>query len=92
MWDEFHSNYNDLGPENEQLLHDLFTTDNDREGDFLGRDKVRLEPSTKVTPPLGLTEAIALVRVRHGQQFFRQTVLNAYGVRCFISDITFRVC
>jgi len=27
------------------------------------------------------------VRVRRGQQFFRQTVLNAYGVRCCISGI-----
>lgn len=29
-----------------------------------------------------------LVKVRRGQQFFRQTVLNAYGVRCCISGIS----
>ncbi len=29
----------------------------------------------------------ASVRVRRGQQFFRQTVLNSYGVRCCISGI-----
>lgn len=87
MWNEFHSNLNDLGPESEQLLHDLFTTDNDREVDFLERDKVRLEPSTKLTQPSGPTETIASVRVRRGQQFFRQTVLNSYGIRCCISGI-----
>jgi predicted restriction endonuclease len=86
MWDEFHSNRNQLGPESEQLLHDLFTNDNDIEVDFLERDKVRLAPS-KLTPPLGPTDATASVRVRRGQQFFRQTVLNSYGVRCCISGI-----
>jgi putative restriction endonuclease len=85
MWSEFHSHLETLGPESEQLLHDLFTKDNDREVDFLERDKIRLEPSTK--PPSGPTEAAASVRVRRGQQFFRQTVLSAYGVRCCISGI-----
>jgi hypothetical protein len=86
MWDEFHADINDLGPESEQLLHDLFTTDNDREVDFLERDKIRLE-SSKLNAPLGTTETIASVRVRRGQQFFRQTVLNSYDVRCCISGI-----
>jgi putative restriction endonuclease len=27
------------------------------------------------------------VKVRRGQQFFRQTVLNAYGIRCCITGI-----
>jgi putative restriction endonuclease len=87
MWDEFHSNLNDLGPESEQLLHDLFTKDDDREVDFLERDKVRLERAPKLTQPSGPTETVASVRVRRGQQFFRQTVLNSYGVRCCISGI-----
>jgi predicted restriction endonuclease len=87
MWNEFQSDINDLGPESEQLLHDLFTTDNNREVDFLERDKVRLEPSTKLTAPSGPTDAVVSVRARRGQQFFRQTVLNSYGVRCCISGI-----
>ena len=85
MWSEFHLHINDLGPESEQLLHDLFTKDNNREVDFLERDKVRLEPSRK--PPSGPTETTAALRVRRGQQFFRQTILNSYGVRCCISGI-----
>lgn len=87
MWNEFQANLNDLGPESEQLLHDLFTTDNDREVDFLQRDKVRLERSLDLVKPTGPTEAVAGVKVRRGQQFFRQTILNAYGVRCCISGI-----
>jgi putative restriction endonuclease len=86
MWNEFQSNRNDLGPESEQLLHDLFTKDDNQEVDFLERDRVRLEPS--FSPPSGPTERTSTVRVRRGQQFFRQTVLNSYGVCCCISGIT----
>jgi putative restriction endonuclease len=87
IWMEFHVNPNELAPESEQLLHDLFTNDNDREVDFLQRDKIRLEPSSRVSALSGPTETTASVRVRRGQQFFRQTLLNAYGVRCCISGI-----
>lgn len=88
MWAEFHDGLASLGPESEQMLHDLFTTDDDREVDFLHRDKIRLEPSGKLLPPTGPTESIATVKVRRGQQFFRQSILNVFGVRCCISGIT----
>jgi predicted restriction endonuclease len=81
MWDEFHSNLSALGAESEQLLHDLFTHDESKEVDFLARDKVRL------VAPSGPTESQATVKVRRGQQFFRQAVLTAYDVRCCISGI-----
>ena len=87
MWTEFQTNINELGPESEQLLHDLFTNDDNREVDFMERDKIRLEPSTIPPQPSGSTEGTAFVRIRRGQQFFRQTVLNAYGGKCCISGI-----
>jgi putative restriction endonuclease len=86
MWDEFQSDLNRFGPESEQMLHDLFTKDDSAEVDFLQRDKVRLE-RPRLIAPSGPTEKEQTVRVRRGQQFFRQTVLNAYGVRCAISGI-----
>src|SRR4051812_10017191 len=46
MWAEFQAQLDALGPESEQILHDLFTNDDEREVDFLQRDKVRLEPSS----------------------------------------------
>ena len=87
MWNEFHEQIDILAPESEQLLHDLFTKDDDCEVDFLQRDRVRLERTSKRLAPDGPTEATASIKVRRGQQFFRQTVLNAYGVRCCISGI-----
>lgn len=81
MWNEFHANLSELGSESEQLLHDLFTVDETKEVDLLTRDHVRL------VAPIGPTEVRATVRVRRGQQFFRQAVLTAYDVRCCISGI-----
>jgi putative restriction endonuclease len=87
MWQEFHHQIAIIGPESEQLLHDLFTRDDNLEVDFLQRKRVVIEPSYQITVPSGATESIATVKVRRGQQFFRQTVLTAYGVRCCISGI-----
>lgn len=84
MWKEFHREIESLGPESEQLLHDLFTKNDDQEVDFL-EGKIQIERARK--PPSGPTEIKASVRVRRGQQFFRQTVLNSYGVKCCISGI-----
>lgn len=87
MWNEFHAQLENLAPESEQILHDLFTNDENREVDFLQRDTVALETSSNLSAPRGSTETIATTRVRRGQQFFRQTVVNAYGVRCCVSGI-----
>jgi putative restriction endonuclease len=81
MWHEFHEHGYALAEKSEELLHDLFTKDEKKEVDFLARDKVRL------VVPSGPTETEATVKVRRGQQFFRQAVLNAYDVRCCISGI-----
>jgi predicted restriction endonuclease len=85
MWREFHDEVATLGPESEQLLHDLFTSDQTQEVDFLHRDRIRLERLSAV--PSGPTESTATVKVRRGQQFFRQSILSAYGIRCCISGM-----
>jgi hypothetical protein len=86
IWDEFHSDLDHLGPESEELLHDLFTSDPNRDVDFLATSGVVVTEPSKPIPDYP-TEASALVRVRRGQQFFRQTILRAYGIRCCISGV-----
>jgi len=88
VWNEFQSDTARLAPKSEQLLHDLFTRDDDKELDFLERDRVRLERPVSLVAPTGPTEGRATVRIRRGQQFFRQAILNAYGVRCCITGIS----
>ncbi|MES2475207.1 MAG: HNH endonuclease [Verrucomicrobiota bacterium] len=85
MWEEFQNNLSALGPESEQLVHDLFTSDNSLEIDFL-----ESKTAKTVTPRTyaGIkTEGVASVKVRRGQQFFRQSILNAYELRCCISGL-----
>ncbi|MGD1084469.1 MAG: HNH endonuclease [Verrucomicrobiota bacterium] len=81
IWNEFHAQFATLGPISEELMHDLVSKDNEKELDFLQRDRIR------ITPPDGPTEIVSTVRARRGQQFFRQAILNAYDVRCCISGI-----
>jgi hypothetical protein len=81
IWKEFQNNLPILGPQSEQLLHDLFTKDQTKEVDFLHRDKPRL------VAPSGPTEVETTTKARRGQQFFRQSFLNAYDVRCCITGI-----
>lgn len=84
-WPEYIENLSVLGPESEQLLHDLFTKDDELEIDFLDRKQARLV-SPRTFGGEG-TESLTFVKVRRGQQFFRQSVLTAYGVSCCITDI-----
>jgi putative restriction endonuclease len=87
MWNEFHDHFATLGTESEEMIHDLFTRDEGKEVDFLETDKIRLEPSSRLIAPTGPTEITSNVKVRRGQQFFRQAILSAYGIRCCISGI-----
>jgi hypothetical protein len=82
IWTEFHENLSALGPESEQLLHDLITKDDLAEIDLLQPDRLRVERNVPTE-----TEKWTSVKVRRGQQFFRQSVLSAYGIRCCISGI-----
>ena len=85
VWLEFQRKIGTLGGQSEQLLHDLFTRDQNKKVDFLHREKVQLEPASGI--PTGATEAKATVKIRRGQQFFRQSILNAYGICCCVSGI-----
>ncbi len=87
LWNEFKANISVLGPQSEELLHNLLTVKADEEVNLLDHDKIQLEPSRVFATQTGPTEVTATVRARRGQQFFRQSILSAYGVRCCISGI-----
>ncbi len=86
-WDEFQRDISVLGIQSEELLHNLVATKSDEEVDLLQPDKICLEPGRRLNAPEGLTESSATIKVRRGQQFFRQSILSAYGLRCCISGI-----
>jgi hypothetical protein len=45
LWDEFRATISVLGPQSEELLHDLLGVKKDQEVDLLDHDNVQLEPS-----------------------------------------------
>jgi putative restriction endonuclease len=79
VWNEFHAEQDTLVPESEALLAQLLTGDPER--------LIEVLPETIYASqaPKGTTESTASVKVRRGQQFFRQAVLNAYGGRCAVT-------
>jgi putative restriction endonuclease len=85
MWQEYQANLPALGSESEQLVHDLFTTNDAHEIDFLEGDTA--VPTTQRFFGGTSTEGLASVKIRRGQQFFRQSILSAYGVRCCVSGL-----
>ena len=87
LWSEFHQEIGRLAPESEQLLHDLFTKDPEKEVDFTSGVAAKVVNSLPIMP-LGPTETETTVKIRRGQQFFRQAILAAYETTCCISGIS----
>ncbi|WKZ67838.1 MAG: hypothetical protein QY325_07875 [Flavobacteriales bacterium] len=83
VWAEFHAQHEALAPESEALLAQLMTGDPDA--------PVVVQPDGKVLRmPEGPTESTASVKVRRGQRYFRQAVLNAYNGRCAVTGLGIR--
>jgi putative restriction endonuclease len=83
MWAEYYANLNELAPESEELLAQLMTGQPEASIDVQSDGRV-------LRMPEGLTEGTASVKVRRGQQYFRQAVLNAYQGRCAITGLAVR--
>ncbi len=84
VWSEFHEQHETLAPESEGLLATLLT------GNADSPIEVQPEVITVLHVPEGPTESTASVKVRRGQRFFRQAVLNAYCGRCAVTGLAVR--
>jgi hypothetical protein len=80
-WAEFHENLSETAPASEQAFQKLFG------------DGVEVTPKEGIRPrkvPSGPTETTACVKVRRGQDYFRDSVLNNFGGRCGITSLAVR--
>lgn len=84
VWAAYRAEPDSHAIESEGLLSELMT-----DLPLLGVD-VDPERGVGRTPPLGSTESMATVKVRRGQAYFRQVVLNAYGSRCAVTGLAVR--
>jgi hypothetical protein len=89
IWKDFHENWEELGVYSEQLIEKLFVSDDEDAIDFSSQG-VKVKTSKIIQAPSGPTEKTVLTRMRRGQQFFRETILNSYGNRCCITAIPVR--
>ncbi len=86
MWNEFHGNLNEVVPVSEEALRKLFGADESSELEVLPREGVRV----RKRPPTGPTETTATVKLRRGQDYFRDAVLNNFGGRCGVTQLPVR--
>lgn len=85
MWNEFHENLAEAAPASEEALQKLFDPNETAEVEVLPTNGIR-----RRIAPSGSTEHVANVKVRRGQTFFRDSVLNNFGGRCGVSGLAIR--
>lgn len=86
VWNEFHADLNETVPASEGALRALFGADENSELEVLPKEGVRV----RKRPPPGPTEITSNVKLRRGQEYFRDAVLNNFGGRCGISELAVR--
>ncbi|MBM3851801.1 MAG: HNH endonuclease [Verrucomicrobia bacterium] len=86
IWNEFHQNLDESVPASEETLRNLFGADESSALEVLPKEGVRV----RKRPPSGPTEVPANVRLRRGQEYFREAVLNNFAGRCGVSRLAVR--
>ena len=86
VWNEFHADLNEAVPASEGALRKLFGVGENSELEVIPQEGVRV----KRLPPSGPTETTASVKLRRGQEYFRDAVLNNFGGRCGVTELAVR--
>ncbi len=86
MWTEFHANLNEAAPASEDAMRKLFAVPVSGELEVLPKEGVRVR-KLRLS---GATEVVASVKVRRGQEYFRDAVLNNFGGKCGVTQLDLR--
>jgi putative restriction endonuclease len=86
MWTEFHANLNETVPASEEALRNLFQVPESSDLDVIPKEGIRVCKR----PQSGVTEVVANVKQRRGQEYFRDAVLNNFGGRCGVTQLDIR--
>jgi putative restriction endonuclease len=87
VWKEFHDDLSEFVPRSEEAFRTLFEARPADEVDVIGTRGVRVRRNRKAEEP---TEQMAAVKIRRGQQFFRQMILSAFNSQCCVTGIPVR--
>ena len=85
VWSDFHGNLTEAAPASEVAFRALFGADETKEVEVTPREGVKVRKA-----PTGPTETNATVKIRRGQEYFRQAVLNNFGGQCGITGLAVR--
>jgi hypothetical protein len=86
IWNEFHANLNERVPASEEALRALFKADENSDLEVVPREGIRI----RKRPPSGPSEVVVSVKQRRGQEFFRDAVINNFGGRCGVTQLSVR--
>jgi putative restriction endonuclease len=86
VWNEFHENLNESVPVSEEALRNLFEVDDNSTIEVLPKEGIRVHRC----PPSGPTETMRNVKLRRGQDYFRDAVLNNFGGCCGVTQLAVR--
>ena len=85
VWNEFHENPVEAIADSEERLRALFDADTESEIEVIPKEGIRV-----IRMPTGPTTVATEVRVRRGQSYFRNAVLNNFGGRCGVTQLDIR--
>ncbi len=85
-WDKFHDQISEMAPASEEAFRELYGLSEDTEIDIIPQKGVLIRTASR---PLE-TESTANVKVRRGQEFFREAVLNNFNRCCGVSALSVR--
>lgn len=86
MWQEFHANLGESVPASEESLRVLFEVPEGSDLEVLPKEGIRVIKR----PPQGTTEVFANAKLRRGQEYFRDVVLNNFDGRCGVTQLGVR--
>ena len=86
VWNEFHANLPEAAPASEIALRKLFGASESHEVEIIPQEGVVVQKD----PPRGPTERVTTLKVRRGQEYFRQAVLNNFSGRCGVTGLAVR--
>lgn len=86
MWQEFHEHLDETVPASEERLRTLMQAGPDADVEILPKLGIRVVKR----PPSGPTDTVGTVKIRRGQDYFRNAVLNNFGGRCGVTELGIR--
>ncbi|MBI5766360.1 MAG: HNH endonuclease [Verrucomicrobia bacterium] len=86
VWAEFHEHPDEVVPASEEALRSLFNAQGDSHVEVIPAEGIRV----RIHPPVGRTTVTATVKIRRGQDYFRNAVLNNFHGRCGVCGLAIR--